>query len=98
MCVMYVSFGSTVFAITERIDMDLYEVPRSISDFGMGTMLANIHMRGIMLLLRAVLNIVKNASPRGPMGFRCLMFCLSGPCELLFLFVLLPLGPQLWSV
>ena len=39
-----------------------------------------------MLLLRAVLNIlVRNASPRGPMCLRCLMFSLSGPCELLFL-------------
>ena len=41
---------------------------------------------GIMFLLRAVLNIlVRNASPRGPMCFRCLIFNLSGPCELLFL-------------
>ena len=32
-----------------------------------------------MLLLRVVLNIlVRNASPRGPMCFRCLMFSLSG--------------------
>ena len=38
-----------------------------------------------MFLLRAILNIlVKNASPRGPMCFRCI-FNLSGPCELLFL-------------
>ena len=38
-----------------------------------------------MFLLRAVLNIlVRNASPRGPMCFRCLIFNLSGPCELLF--------------
>ena len=38
-------------------------------------MLANFHMRGNMLLLRAVLNIlVRNASPRGPMCFRGLMF------------------------
>ena len=29
--------------------------------------------------------LVKNASPRGPMCFRCLMYSLSGPCELLFL-------------
>ena len=28
---------------------------------------------------------MKNASPRGLMCFRCLMFNLSGPCELLFL-------------
>ena len=39
-----------------------------------------------MFLLRAVLNIlVRNASPRGPMCFRCLISSLSGPCELLFL-------------
>ena len=39
-----------------------------------------------MFLLRAVLNIlVRNASPREPMCFRCLIFNLSGPCELLFL-------------
>ena len=36
--------------------------------------------------VKAVLNIlVRNASPRGPMCFRCLIFNLSGPCELLFL-------------
>ena len=39
-----------------------------------------------MFLLRAVFNIlVRNASPRVPMCFRCLIFNLSGPCELLFL-------------
>ena len=39
-----------------------------------------------MLLLKAVLNIlVRNASPRGPMFFRCLIFSLSGPCDLLFM-------------
>ena len=49
-------------------------------------MLANFHVWGIMFLLRAVFNIlVRNASPRGPMCFRCLIFKLSGPCELLFL-------------
>ena len=42
-------------------------------------------MCGIMLVLRAVFNMfVKNASPRGPMCFRCMMFNLSGPCDLLF--------------
>ena len=40
----------------------------------------------IFFLLRAFLYIlVRNASPRGPMCFRCLIFSLSGPCELLFL-------------
>ena len=80
--------SSLVSAITERKDMGLYEVPLSMSllGFGMGTMLANFHMCGIMMVLRAVFNIlVRNASPRGLMCFRCLMFNLSGPCELLFL-------------
>ena len=65
----------------------MYEVPLSMSllGFGMGTMLANFHMCGIMLMLRAVFNmLVRNASPRGPIYFRFLMFNLSGPCELLF--------------
>ena len=66
----------------------MYEVPFSMSLFGCGlrTMLANFHMCGIMLVLRAVFNmLVKNASPGGHMCFKCLMFNLSGPCELLFL-------------
>ena len=42
-----------------------------------GTMLANFHMCDIMLVLRAVSNmLVRNASPRGSMYFRCLMFSL----------------------
>ena len=28
--------------------------------------------------------LVRNTSPSGPMCFRCLIFNLSGPCELLF--------------
>ena len=79
---------SSVFEITKRMDMGLYEVPLSMSllDLGKGTMLANFHMCGLMLVLRAVFNmLLRNASPRGPMCFRCLMFNLSGPCELLFL-------------
>ena len=75
-------------AITERMEIGLYEGPFSmfLLGFGMGTMLANFHMCGIMLLLIAVFNmLVRNASPGGPMCFMCLMFSLSGPCELLFL-------------
>ena len=91
--------ASPVSAITERRDMALYEVPLSMSllDFGMRTLLPNFHMFGIMLVLRAVFNmLVRNGSPKGPICFRCLMFSLSGPCELLFYLVLLPLGPELW--
>ena len=59
-------------------------------------MLANFHMCGIMLVLRAVFIIlVRNASPRG-LCFRCLMFNLSGPVSCYFYFVLLPIGPELW--
>ena len=72
--------------------MGVYGVLLSMSllGFGMRTMLANFHM-----LLRAVLKmLVRNASPRGPMCFRCLMFSLSGPCDLLFLLCFIPLGPK----
>ena len=66
---------SSAFAITERRDMGLYEVPLSMSllGFGMGTMLVNFNMCGIMLVLymRAVFNmLMRNASPTGPMWFR----------------------------
>ena len=68
--------------------MGLYDVPVSMSllGFGMWTMLANFHMCGIMLVLRAIFNmLVRNGSPRWPICFRCLMFSLSGTCELVFL-------------
>ena len=79
--------------------MGLYEVPLSMSllGFGMGTMLANFHMCGMMLLFRTIFNmLMRNASTIRPMCFRCLMFKKSGPCELLFLFLFAPLGPELW--
>ena len=74
----------------------------SLLGFGMGTMLANFHMCGIMLVLRAVFNMLaRNASPRGPMCFRCLMFNLL----LLFAFQSGPsqssipaLRPQVYSI
>ena len=64
----------------------MYEVPLSMNllGFRMGIMLANFDMCGIMLVLRAAFNMfVRNASPRGHMCFMCLMFILSGPCELI---------------
>ena len=51
----------------------MYEVPLSMSflGFGMGNMLTNFHMCVIMLLLRAVLNMLeRNVSPRVSMCFR----------------------------
>ena len=68
--------------------MGLYEVTLSMSllGFGLGTMLANFHRCGIMLVLRVGFNMhVRNASQIRPTCFRCLMFSLSGACELLFL-------------
>ena len=51
-----------------------------------GDYVSQLPMCGIMLVLRAVFNmLVRNASPRGHMCFRCPMFNLSGPCELLIL-------------
>ena len=64
--------SSPVSAITERRDMVLYEVSLSMSllDFGMGPLLANFHMCGIMLVLREAFNmLLRNASPRGLMCF-----------------------------
>ena len=89
---------SPVSAITEMRDMGLSDIlSMSLFGFGMVTMLANVHMCGIMLLLRAVFNmLLRNASPRGPMCFRCLIFSLSGPCDCYVCFVLLPLGPEKW--
>ena len=78
--------------------MDLYEEPLSMSlfGFGMGTMLVNFYMCGIMLVLRADFNILmRNESPRGPMCFRCLMFSCQNLVSCNFYFVLLPLGPEL---
>ena len=63
----------------------MYEVPLSMSFLGWGLLL-KFYMCGIMLVLRAVFNmLVRNAGRSGPMCFRCLMFSLSGPCQLLFL-------------
>ena len=44
-------FFSSVFAITERRDMGLYEVPLSMSllGFEMGTMLASFHIICVVL-------------------------------------------------
>ena len=84
----YWTLNKYYYIIIIIIIMGLYEVPLSVSllGFGMGTMLANFHMCDIMLVLRTVFNmLVRNACLRRPMSFRCLMFSLSGPCELLFL-------------
>ena len=70
---------SSVFAITERRDMGLY---------GALVYVFVVFMDGdyVSQLPYAwyYVGVKRNASPRGPMCFRCLMFSLSGTCELLF--------------
>ena len=76
--------------------MGLFEMPLSMSllGFGMETVLANLHMCGMILVSRAVFNML--VSPILPMCFRCLMFSLSRPCELLFLLCFIASSPELW--
>ena len=64
--------------------MGLYQLhlPMSLLGFEMGTMLTKFHMYGVKSRFNM---LVRSTSPRGPTCFRCLMFSLSGPCELLFL-------------
>ena len=61
------------YVITERRDMGLYEVIQLPYVWYYVGVKSSFNM------------LVRNASPRGPMCFRCLMFSLSGPDELLFL-------------
>ena len=81
-CLRLCKDKAPVQCLCKRRDIGLYEVPLSMSlfGFGMGTVLAN----SICVVLRTVFNMLVR-STRGSMCFRCLMFNLSGPCELLFL-------------
>ena len=87
-----VMWGSMIFskvlAIGDRRDIGLYEVPSSgfLFGFRIGTIFASFHISGIELELRDSLNILQRYSmAMGPRCFRCFMFILSGPVELLFL-------------
>ena len=60
-------------------------------------MLTSFHMCGIMLVFRAVFNmLVRNASPRGHMCLGTLCLICQDVVSCYFYFVLLPLGPELW--
>ena len=79
---------SSVFAITDRRDIGLYDVPMlmSLLGLGIGMMLASFHTCGILLSLSAALYMfVRYFSPFLPMCLRCFMLMLTGPVELLFL-------------
>ena len=78
---------SKVLAIGESSDIGRYDVPTqgSLLGLGIGMILANFHIWGMMLWLRARFNkLVKYWMANGPRCFRCLMLILSGPVELLF--------------
>ena len=70
------SVFSSVFAITERSEMGLYDVPMfmSLFGFGIGIMFASFHVCGMILSFSDVLYmLVMYASPCGPMCLRCLI-------------------------
>ena len=93
---LFVMYGSSVFssvfAITERSEMGLYDVPMfmSLFGFGIGMMFASFHVWWMMLLFSDILYmLVRYASPCCIMCLRCLMLTVSCPVELLFLLCLI---------
>ena len=71
-----------VFAIPDRRDIGLYDVPMLMSLLGLGTgmMLANFHTCGNLLTLSAALYMFgRHFSPSLPMCLSCFMLMLSGP-------------------
>ena len=81
------SIFSSVFAIGERSAMGLYDVPcvLSLLGFGMGIVFAVFHIVGMLFVFSEMLYMcVSSVIALGPRCFRCLMFMLSGPVELLF--------------
>ena len=91
-CVIYgrITF-SNVFAITDTMDIGLYDVPMLMPLLGLGTgmMLANFHTCGILLSLSSALYMfVRYFSPSLPMCLRCFMLILSGPVELFLLLLI----------
>ena len=60
-------------------------------------MFVNFHVSGMMFSAMLYM-LVRYASPKVPLCFRCLMFNFSGHVQLLFCSDLLPLGPELLRV
>lgn len=87
--VMYGSMiFSSVFDMGDMSAIGLYEGPMFVffPGFGMGIMLDNFQMCGIMLVLSAMLYVcVRYWIASGPKCLRCLMLMLSGPVLLLVL-------------
>ena len=76
---LFVTYGcivfSCVFAITDRRDMGMYDVPMLMSLFGLGKVMifASFQTCGMMFVFSA----------NGPKCYKCFMLMLSGPIELL---------------
>lgn len=82
------SIFSSVLAMGDRSAMGLYDVPcvLSLLGFGMGTVFAVFHIVGMLFVISDMLYMcVISVIALGPRCFRCLIFVLSGPVELLFL-------------
>ena len=79
---------SSNLAIGDKRDIGRYEGPMfgSLLGLGIGMIFASFQIWGMMLLFRERLYIVvRYWMAIGPRCFRCFMFILSGPVELLFL-------------
>ena len=79
---------SSVLAIGDKSDIGLYDDPSLgfFCGFNIGTILASFQICGIMFLLRAMLYVsFRYSRAIGPRCFKCFIFMLSGPVELLFL-------------
>ena len=81
------SIFSMVLAIGDRSDMGLLNVPidESLFGLGIGMVFDVFQMLGMVLVFSDVLYIcVRSVSALWPRCFKCFMFMLSGPVELLF--------------
>src|SRR5271165_2399421 len=87
-CVMSGSMiFSRILTIGDSKEIGLYEVPSSgfLFGFKIGTIFASFQISGITLVLRDFSTMLrKYSSALGPKYFKCFMFKLSGPVELLF--------------
>ena len=93
MCVLYVSFGSNVRPRTVwcvAMGSAVLFILRSrlllyYAGSGVKRVAVVLSVFSVVLCCYVLNMLVGNASPRGPMCFRCLMFNLSGPYDLLCL-------------
>ena len=89
---------SSIFAITEGRDMDLYEVPLSVLCFRIGDYVSQLPYLWYYVIVKSRFEHDREECPGGPMCFRYMMFNLLGSCEWLFLlFYCLYLSSGEWN-